>query len=369
MITNRRKIHIMARDIVQRDAVGNYCLQTGNYLKSDGWDVTFWADHFRNIDLSNDIQNFMRSEFLNTAQSEDILIYHFSIGDPFLRHLKNFSGTKILYFHNITPPDIIDPSDELTRANCQMGYDQLGLLTMFDAVFANSKYTAELLPNLTELNSAKLLEILPPVADISRWNNIEQIETNNQTETSQPDTNLIYVGRLVPNKGIEKLLHLFDYISRLGNYMLNIVGGPADSPYLRACKETSQKINENSNSEIFFHHDITDEELKALYLRADGAITMSRHEGFCVPALDALFFNIPFFSTELPALSDVLGKAAIQLKTSELEKTASEIHAAYQDQNFLLEHSNLRREQLDFMTVAASSSRFNEVFRRTLAKL
>lgn len=369
MNTKTRQIHIMARDIVQRDAVGNYCLQTGNYLKSDGWDVTYWSDHFLCFDQNDNIVNSARSDFLASAQDDDILIYHFSIGDPFLPELSNFRGTKILYFHNITPPEIIDPQDELTRANCQLGYDQLGFLDMFDAVFANSNYTAKLLPQYKNLLEKKVLEVLPPVADIQKWDKVAASEVDIDPGMNNESTALIYVGRLVPNKGIEKLLYLFEQISVLGNYTLNIIGSPDESPYLTRCKELSTKMAENNDAHVSFHHDIPDEELKTLYLSAKGAVTMSLHEGFCVPALDALYFDIPFFATELPALSDVLGRAEIQLTDGDLSVMALEVHNAFQDRQFLDKHSVLRSEQRKLMNHAASSVKFISAFREMLSKL
>lgn len=369
MNTKKCQIHVMARDIVQRDAVGNYCLQTGNYLQSDGWAVTFWSDHFLCFDQNNNVVNSMRSDFLSSAQNDDVLIYHFSIGDPYLPELANFRGTKILYFHNITPPEIIDPMDELTRANCQLGYDQLSLLDMFDAVFANSNYTAELLPQYKNLTKKNLLEVLPPVADIQKWDKVTARETDINPRMRHQNTALIYVGRLVPNKRIEELLNLFEQISLLGNYTLEIVGGPAESLYIAKCKELSTKMAESSEAHVSFHHDIPDEELKTLYLSANGAITMSLHEGFCVPALDALYFDIPFFATELPALSDVLGRAEIQLKDTNLPTMALKIHEAFQDHQFLNEHSVLRSEQRALMNHAASSDKFINSFREMLSRL
>ena len=73
------------------------------------------------------------------------MVYHMSIAmDPMVRYLK---CKKILYFHNITTPEMLIGDDALgLRERCSVGmYDLWGTHLYFDYAITSSNYSKEIL--------------------------------------------------------------------------------------------------------------------------------------------------------------------------------------------------------------------------------
>ncbi|HEV3363890.1 MAG TPA: glycosyltransferase, partial [Acidimicrobiia bacterium] len=62
---------------------------------------------------------------------------------------------------------------------------------------------------------------------------------------------------------------------------------------------------------------LTPEQLAAYYSRADVFVTMSEHEGFCVPLLEAMSFDVPVVARAFGAIPDTLGDAGLLLPAEE----------------------------------------------------
>lgn len=96
---------------------------------------------------------------------------------------------------------------------------------------------------------------------------------------------LLYVGRLAPEKNIDKLIKLFDNIKY---YKLVIVGY---GPEKRKLKELAK--NNLNNSNIEFVGKIDHNELASYYQKARAHITLSESETFCLTLLESLACGTP----------------------------------------------------------------------------
>ncbi|MGP0086599.1 MAG: glycosyltransferase family 4 protein, partial [Steroidobacteraceae bacterium] len=57
--------------------------------------------------------------------------------------------------------------------------------------------------------------------------------------------------------------------------------------------------------------EVSDERLQTLYRTASVYVSMSEHEGFCLPVLEAMAAELPVFSYAQPAVQEVLGNSGI----------------------------------------------------------
>ena len=62
---------------------------------------------------------------------------------------------------------------------------------------------------------------------------------------------------------------------------------------------------------VVFTGGVSDEELKAYYLVADAFVTVSEHEGFCVPLVEAMSMKLPITAYASTAIPETVGDAGI----------------------------------------------------------
>ena len=67
---------------------------------------------------------------------------------------------------------------------------------------------------------------------------------------------------------------------------------------------------------------ITDHELAAYYRAASAYVSLSEHEGFCVPLVEAMAMDVPVLAYSAGAVGDTLGGAGIQFAPKDLEYAA-----------------------------------------------
>jgi glycosyltransferase involved in cell wall biosynthesis len=58
---------------------------------------------------------------------------------------------------------------------------------------------------------------------------------------------------------------------------------------------------------------VSDDTLAAFYRRADLFVTLSVHEGFCIPVVEAMAFDVPVLATAVAALPETIGDAGLLL--------------------------------------------------------
>ena len=62
------------------------------------------------------------------------------------------------------------------------------------------------------------------------------------------------------------------------------------------------------NSKVFFSGHVSDKTLYDFYRSALAFVTMSEHEGFCVPVVEAMGLNLPVFGRASAAIPETLGR-------------------------------------------------------------
>ena len=65
-----------------------------------------------------------------------------------------------------------------------------------------------------------------------------------------------------------------------------------------------------------------DDELAAYYRAASVYISLSEHEGFCVPLIEAMAMDVPVLAYSAAAVPDTLGGAGVQFAPKDLEYAA-----------------------------------------------
>jgi glycosyltransferase involved in cell wall biosynthesis len=253
-----------------------------------------------------------RDRFWEAVHDKDVIFFNYSIFDPAMESILKLGAKKILYYHNITPQDFLD--DESEVMNVRLGRLQIPLACGFDAIIANSLVSKqsliEHLPSAQQLTLKNIVVVCPPIIRVEKWDEIAA----EPIECASASTMFLYVGRLTRHKGVLELLDAFEMIAKqIGEIGLTIVGQPRQAAYFDALKQRASEISKSSRCPIEIHCNVSDGQLKTLYQRATAFITFTRHEGFCIPIVDAFFFGKPVFVMPAPAVIELVGNAGFVL--------------------------------------------------------
>ncbi len=136
--------------------------------------------------------------------------------------------------------------------------------------------------------------------------------------------NFLFVGRIAPNKKIEDHIKLAEVYKRYVDayYRFIFVGRydvvPRYYSMIRALMADYRLLHDR----FVFTGPIPDEELAIYYQRSAVYISLSEHEGFCVPLVEAMAADLPILAFAAAAVPDTLGGAGVQFAPKDLEFAA-----------------------------------------------
>lgn len=260
------------------------------------------------------------------VDEDDILIYHFSSGSPSNYIVENMPCKKILVYQNVTTPDFFrGVNDELFKACLWGTYDASKTVGKYLKGIVMSEFSRS---NLLEMGWRKEdISIIPLIKTHDKEAEANSILVNRYSDDY---VNILFTGRIVPNKKIEDVIKLFSYYQRNMNHKsrLFLVGWIQCSNYYDALTEYVETLN--AQNVIFTDH-VTNEDLEAYYAVSDVFLCMSEHEGFCIPLLEAMKREIPIIAYSAAAVPDTLAEAGILVDTKEEEKIAAIINRLISD--------------------------------------
>jgi len=116
------------------------------------------------------------------------------------------------------------------------------------------------------------------------------------------DKFFIYVGNFYPHKNVERLIKAF---SRTKNKYQLILIGPND--YFSERLKTLIN-NLNMQKRIRFYFNPKKEDLVFFYKNAQALIHPSLSEGFGLPIVEAVYYQLPIIASNIPVFKELLGK-------------------------------------------------------------
>ncbi|CAE6706866.1 glycosyltransferase family 4 protein [Paraburkholderia nemoris] len=275
------RVLICAPDIFSGDAVGNHCLGVARAARRLGFAAELYA---QNHDAANERVHPL-SELTSAVQPDDVLFLSYSIFDPNLDQITKLKCKKIGYFHGVTDPELLRAFEPRTAQLCQDALAQLPALEAFDLLVANSHFSAQALEGVAGHAS---IEVVPPVfADMPAF-------SRNPNSRSAPRANaeLLMVGRVVPHKRIEDGIEILHRLRNLGvPSTLSVIGSMPNYDYSKYLINYARRLGVLDN--VDFKGTLDDCDLLDCFERSAVLLVTSRHEGFCVPVLEAMHYGKP----------------------------------------------------------------------------
>lgn len=149
------------------------------------------------------------------------------------------------------------------------------------------------------INDDKIL-ILPNAIDVDYLEKcVSNSEIYNELRSKFVDKKLVlYVGRIIPRKGIEYLIKSIGIVAKKNKNVLFVLIG--DGEY----KKTAEQLCEETgvSDHVLFLSGLSDESLFSYYKLSDIFILPSLSEGLPTTILEAMYFNTPVISTDIPGI-------------------------------------------------------------------
>jgi glycosyltransferase involved in cell wall biosynthesis len=259
------------------------------------------------------------------AAPGDLLLFHYSAYAPRLEPLLDWPQRKLLVYHNVTPAEWLWEHQPHVATLCALGRDHLPRWARaVDVAAAVSGY------NAAELQSAgaRAVRVVPIVFHAERVRTSGAASSNGRASGAR----ILSVGRLAPHKRPELVLRTFDlYRAACDPHARLDLVGEALSPAYGA------RISESAGPGATIHGRLGQDELNALWSDADVFITLSEHEGFCVPLLEAFATDTPVIARPVGGMREVGGNAALWAADHDLAVVAEMIDLAVRDQDLRAE--------------------------------
>jgi glycosyltransferase involved in cell wall biosynthesis len=338
------------------DAIGDSARRVRELLRRLGHGSDIFA-----LTIDDDLRGDVLPFADPAARRGDATIFHFALPSPMTAAFATLGGARILQYHNITPAAFFAPYSPGLFRLAALGRQELASLRgRVDLALGDSEFNRQELEALGFAPTG----VLPIAVDTDR---ITAGPPRPALEKILGDglMNILFVGRIVPNKKIEDHIRLAEVYKRYvdSHYRFIFVGRtdgvPAYYAQIRALVAELRMLPDR----FWFTGAVPDEDLAAFYRWADVYVSLSEHEGFCVPLVEAMAADVPILAYAAGAVPETLGGAGLMFSPKDLEVAAEMLGMLVYDRPLRQRVLAGQRRRLQDFSPAALESRVSEVLR------
>lgn len=322
------------------DAITNMMLELQELLLAKGYESEIYAEYIdeRLSDKIKPIQEYK-------GKRDNILFVHHSMGMNCFDKIIGLPDIKALIYHNITPEHFFEDAgikNAIRKGLCQAKEYR----KYMDYCIAVSNYNRKELLGMGYEN----VDVMPIQISLDRFDRIQsEASVLNDHEKYK---NIIFVGRVVPNKCQKDILHSFAVYNGYYNSdsRLFVVGDDGMEAYVNDLKKICRDYA--IENKVFFTGKVNEEELKAYYEMADLFLCMSEHEGFGVPLLEAMKMGVPVIAYRSSAIPETMNGAGILVNEKNYAYIGALCNELLTDSNLyqkIVERQKVRIERLEEM--------------------
>jgi L-malate glycosyltransferase len=291
------------------DAIGMHAQRVQRVLREAGYESEIWAD---------DIHAAMRGKARHHRDYTPggWILFHASTSSPMTELARECGDPLIVDYHNITPAEYFQRWEPLAAESMRAArVDLRRLQPVARFGLADSSFNeAELIAEGFEPTA-----VAPILIDFDEYRTepnqraLDRLRRANE----RGGTHWLFVGRMAPNKCQHDLVAAFAAYRRLYDpkARLSLVGGKTAILYWKAVESLVAELG--LTDAVDLADSITFPELLAYYRSADVFVCASEHEGFNVPVLEAMSFDVPVVSFSSSALPETIGDAGILLPSKD----------------------------------------------------
>jgi L-malate glycosyltransferase len=298
------------------DAIGNDAFELQRLFWSRGVQSETFVD-----EAKPEVRVFARSwrDLRPQRSREGLTLIHMSMGNDAIDEIAKLPGRKAVVYHNITPARYFGGFNPQAEKYSEIGRRQLkDLASIAELGIADSEFNRRELEELGFKHTA----VVPIIVDWSAFD--VEPDPAVMRALAEERTSIVTVGQLLPHKCIHDVIAAFArYRDRDRGARLYLVGSTAMSAqYIERLRADVERLG--LEDAVTFTGSVPIEALVAYYRGATALLTLSEHEGFCVPLLEAMRSALPIVAHSAGAIPDTLGDAGVLLH----DKTPDAVAAA-----------------------------------------
>ena len=243
------------------------------------------------------------------------------MGNEVFDQLVKLPARKILIYHNVTPAEFFSGINPHAALHAQLGRKQLATLAApIDLGVGVSDY------NRRELEAAGFTRtaVVPLLIDWTAYDGAPDPAVLAQWASAR--TKILFVGRISPHKRQDDLIRLIAYERACVDpeAQLILVGSYRDQPqYHGRLRALAEELG--IAQAVTFAGSVSLAALVAYYRTATAFVSLSEHEGFGVPLLEAMHFGLPVIAYDAAAVGETLGGAGVLLPDRDLARAAEAV--------------------------------------------
>ena len=349
-------IHQWLPGFTSGDAISNYAIGLQEIIRSWGYRSEIFSPGRH---VSPKVRNLCYDweRYKDYSDPLNTVIYHFSIGSPMSAGFRAIEDKKVLIYHNITPDKYFRAINAEKALVLYQGREELqALYDVPRLALADSEYNRMELEQWGYRNSA----VLPPLLNFNGLKAKPDRKILNQY--SGDLLNILFVGRIAPNKKIEDVIKVFYYYKNLvnGKSRLFIVGSFVGME--KYCSYLRAMVLELGLSNVIFTGHVTTPELAAYYRIADLFLCMSEHEGFGIPLVESMYYGVPVIAYRAAAVPYTMGDSGVLVAEKDFPAIAELI-------DIILTRDNIRKKIIEKQKIRLKDFSRQKIAEQFQAKL
>jgi glycosyltransferase involved in cell wall biosynthesis len=351
-------VHQFLAGATPGDAIFDQAVMLRDWLRDWGYQSQIYA-HSLHPSVTSQIPHF--TNYRPGRRAQDLLIFHYSIGSELSEFIRGVGNRVLMVYHNITPPQLLGNIDPQMRALTRKGLDELASFRgVVKLALADSEF------NRQALVAAGYPEprTFPIILDESRYASPPDTALESRLAAGGP--NVLFVGRIAPNKRQEDVIKAFCYYHLIEPtaqlHLVGMIWRPAEHYYqwLRALV-----AHLGLDDCVHFTDHVSFQTMTTYYRGAELFLCMSEHEGFGKPLIESMYFDVPIIAYSAAAIPYTLGGVGILIHRKEHPVIAELMHLLVSDPSFREQIlAAQRRRYQDFLP-----SRVKALFKATVESL
>ena len=319
-----RAVHQVLATLGYGDAIGHEVLGIQRVLLASGYDSEIFVEtaDARLEDLTYDYR-----DLVDASHPDNLLIHHFSIGSRASRVAYALPDRMALVYHNITPPEYFVGVHKQLVELCWKGRRELrAYVDRCHLALGDSEFNRQELEALGFPDTG----VLPVVPDFSHLAGTPDWRIAGQFDDDC--TNILFVGRMIPNKRIENVIRIFHAYRTRFNPRSRLLLVGSHGGFEKYLTMLHQLVATLGTPDVHFSGHVSNEELVAYYDVADLFLCASEHEGFCVPLVEAFHMRVPVVALAATAVPATLDGGGVLYEDRDPCHVAALVDAVLSDQ-------------------------------------
>jgi len=319
-------IHQFATSLSYGDAISDEMLEIQSALREKGHNSGIFI-RFYEPRMAKYIHDFR--EYKTFSSTDNVVIFHFSIGSPVSKLFFRIPDKKIMIYHNITPSSYFLDYHRILTRECYKGRLEIKLFVdKVDLALGDSEYNRKELEQLGYRNTG----ILPLLLNLDKFDSSGDPVVHHIYDNGK--WTVLFVGRVIPNKKFEDVIKVFTFYKKFFNPNSQLILAGDYRGMERYYFALQGLIDRLEIQDVHLTGHVDFRELVSYFKLADVYLSMSEHEGFGVPLLEAFYNRIPVVAFKAGAVEETMNGKGVLLAEKEFLQTAALLDKIHKDRAF-----------------------------------